>query len=197
MMGTIIRSFAPLPDHSSLTRIRERFGLSVFRRFFERIVQECFAAGLVWGEELFLDSTKVEANVSLESAGSRMLLEGRLEGHQQARLPDALPVVVGGKARVVLDVLVAATEVNESLPMVELLCRNRFRWRLSPRSVTADAAYGTRENVAPIEETAIRAYVALPEQGGRTALFTIEDFVYDTQKDLYNCPSGETLHRLG
>ena len=30
--------FEPLPDHSSLTRIRERYGLEVFRRFFERIV---------------------------------------------------------------------------------------------------------------------------------------------------------------
>ncbi len=30
--------FEALPDHSSLTRIRERFGLSVFRSFFERIV---------------------------------------------------------------------------------------------------------------------------------------------------------------
>ena len=37
--------------------------------------------GLVWGEELFFDSTKVEANASLDSAGSRALLEGRLEGH--------------------------------------------------------------------------------------------------------------------
>jgi transposase len=52
----------PLPDHSSLTRIRERFGLEVFRRFFERIVEECFEAALVWGEELFFDATKVEAN---------------------------------------------------------------------------------------------------------------------------------------
>src|SRR5215208_584023 len=59
--------FEPLPDHSSLTRIRERFGLSVFCRFFERIVEECFAAGLVWGEELFFDATKVEANTSMES----------------------------------------------------------------------------------------------------------------------------------
>jgi transposase len=33
-----------LPNHSSLTRIRKRFGLSVFRRFFERIVDECFEA---------------------------------------------------------------------------------------------------------------------------------------------------------
>ena len=37
----------PLPDHSSLTRIRDRFGLSVFREFFERIVEECVEAGLV------------------------------------------------------------------------------------------------------------------------------------------------------
>jgi len=47
----------PLPDHSTLTRIRERYGLEVFRRFLERIVQMCVGAGLVWGEELFFDST--------------------------------------------------------------------------------------------------------------------------------------------
>jgi transposase len=55
--------FEPLPDHSSLTRIRERYGLLVFRRFFERIVEECMEVGLVWGEELFSDATKVEANL--------------------------------------------------------------------------------------------------------------------------------------
>ena len=49
----------PLPDHSSLTRIRERYGLEVFRRFFDEIVELCVKAGLVWGEELYFDSTKV------------------------------------------------------------------------------------------------------------------------------------------
>ncbi|HEV2744211.1 MAG TPA: transposase [Rubrobacter sp.] len=34
----------PLPDHSSLTRIRERYGLEVFRGFFERIVELCLEA---------------------------------------------------------------------------------------------------------------------------------------------------------
>lgn len=38
-----------LPDHSSLTRFRERYGLEVFWRFFEAIVKQCQAAGLVWG----------------------------------------------------------------------------------------------------------------------------------------------------
>ncbi len=39
-----------LPDHSSLTRIRERYGLDVFRRFFEAIVEQCVAAGLGLGQ---------------------------------------------------------------------------------------------------------------------------------------------------
>src|SRR5215469_4057796 len=29
-----------LPDHSSLTRIRERYGLDIFRRFFDAIVEQ-------------------------------------------------------------------------------------------------------------------------------------------------------------
>ena len=61
----------PLPDHSSLTRIRERYALETFRRFFERIVQECFEAGLVRGEELFFDSTKVRADADIEIASVR------------------------------------------------------------------------------------------------------------------------------
>ncbi len=273
----------PLPDHSSLTRIRERFGLEVFRRFFERIVEECFETGLVWGEELFFDATKVEANASLDSTRSRSLVEGRLEEHlvevfpedtpslrdevvhpgvlagvvgpegderqalaqtnaRQHRWlaeagrqergvvrwgykriadlrmsttdPDASPmhqknksasrlgylthyVVDGGKARVILDVLVTGAEVMENLPMVEMLFRNTFRWRLRPRSVTGDAAYGTRENIAAIEKAGVRAYTALAEQGKRTSLLTIEAFVYDAERDLYTCPQGEILRRQG
>src|SRR6266496_2716900 len=42
----------PLPDHSSMTRIRERYGLEVFRRFFDAIVEQCQQEKLVWGKEL-------------------------------------------------------------------------------------------------------------------------------------------------
>src|SRR5437868_3347169 len=37
----------PLPDHSSLTRLRERYGVEVFRRFFEQIVEQCICQGLI------------------------------------------------------------------------------------------------------------------------------------------------------
>jgi hypothetical protein len=69
----------PLPDHSSLTRIRDRFGLSVFRAFFERIVQLCVEAGLLWGEELYFDATKVDANASLDSIAPRFYVEEHLD----------------------------------------------------------------------------------------------------------------------
>src|SRR5919107_5239715 len=56
-----------LPNHSTLTRIRQRLGIDVFQRFFERIVDLCQAGGLVWGRELYFDATKVAANADLDS----------------------------------------------------------------------------------------------------------------------------------
>ena len=234
----------------------------------------------MWGEELFFDATKVEANASIDSTRSRSLVEGRLEEHlagvfpedappnddersgvivgfvgpegnerqalarqnalrhrwiagagrqergslrwryrRMADLrvsttdPDASPMhqkrsasglgylthyaVDGGKARVILSVPLTGAEVTENLPMLEMLFRSRFRWRLHPRSVTGDATYGTRENIAAIEKAGIRAYTALTDQEKRTSLFTIENFLYDAEKDLYTCPAGETLRRRG
>src|SRR6266699_691186 len=69
----------PLPDHSSLTRIRERYGVEVFRRFFDRIVEQCQAAGLVWGKELYFDGTKVAANAGKESLKPRFYVEAHLD----------------------------------------------------------------------------------------------------------------------
>jgi hypothetical protein len=60
-----------LPDHSSLTRIRDRLGRDLFRRFFERVVERCQEAGLIWGEEVIFDATKVPANAALDSLPPR------------------------------------------------------------------------------------------------------------------------------
>src|SRR5437660_8070102 len=68
----------PLPEHSSLTRIRERYGVDVFRRFFEKIVEQCQQEGLVWGKELYIDATKVQANASRDSVKPRFAVEAHL-----------------------------------------------------------------------------------------------------------------------
>ena len=64
-----------LPDHSSLTRIRQRLGIEVFERFFERVVDLCQQVGLVWGREFYFDATKVEANAGIPSLVPRFYYE--------------------------------------------------------------------------------------------------------------------------
>jgi transposase len=64
-----------VPDHSSLSKIRERYGLAVFQQFFEHIVELCIEAGLVWGEELYFDSTKVKANANIKGMIERAEFE--------------------------------------------------------------------------------------------------------------------------
>ena len=56
-----------LPDHSSLTRIRQRWGAERFCRIFEKTVHSCIHAGLVSGETVHVDATLIRADVSWES----------------------------------------------------------------------------------------------------------------------------------
>jgi transposase len=60
-----------LPDHSSLTRIRQRWGAERFRRIFERTVRACVAAKIAKGEIVHVDASLIRADVSWESLAVR------------------------------------------------------------------------------------------------------------------------------
>jgi transposase len=60
-----------LPDHSSLTRIRQRWGAERFRRIFERTVRACVAAGIAKGEIVHVDASLIRADVAWESLAVR------------------------------------------------------------------------------------------------------------------------------
>jgi transposase len=77
-----------LPDHSSLSKIRDRYGVIIFRRFFDSIVEQCQEAGLVWGKELYFDSTQVEANADRDKMLPRFYVDAVNE-HLAALFPDA------------------------------------------------------------------------------------------------------------
>jgi transposase len=78
-----------LPDHSSLTRIRQRLGIDLFQRFrqrlgidlfqrfFEQVVDLCQEAGLVWGRELYFDATRVRADADTDSLVPRFYAEAK------------------------------------------------------------------------------------------------------------------------
>jgi len=60
-----------LPDHSTLSRIRARWGSDTFQAIFRKTVQMCMDAGLVSGETVHVDSTLIRADVSWESLVTR------------------------------------------------------------------------------------------------------------------------------
>ena len=60
-----------LPDHSSLTRIRQRWGEARFKEILRRTVQACVEAKVAKGEVVHMDASLIRADVSWESLAER------------------------------------------------------------------------------------------------------------------------------
>src|SRR5207245_988061 len=56
-----------VPNHSVLSKARNRWGQEVFVALFSRVVAQCVRAGLVEGTKIHADSSLVDANASLNS----------------------------------------------------------------------------------------------------------------------------------
>ena len=79
-----------LPDHSSLTRIRQRWGADLFRQVFTRTVQSCVAAEIAKGEVVHIDATLIRADVAWESLGMQHADALLAQGGDDAPDPEAV-----------------------------------------------------------------------------------------------------------
>jgi transposase len=129
-----------LPHHSSLTRIRARYGRPIFQRFFERIVELCRDAGLVWGKELIFDATRVQANAALSGLIPRLHVVGEsapsgVDEHMDALFGEesAGPDASGGTAGVFEAPTPLPTGLADS-EQAELAAVNDSAWRLLDRA---------------------------------------------------------------
>lgn len=282
----------PLPDHSSLTRIRDRYGVEIFRQFFDRVVGWCQREGLVWGKELYADATLVEADADRDKMLPRFAVERHLyglfatsptsspevnapveEADKTTSQPPTLPnvqlqpvalgaelspeqaarlqaqnearydwyahigepdrsiqrhgyqrmsdlwvsltdrdavlmrqhnggvhlryrdhyLVDGGKARIIVGVLVTAADVRENMPFLDMLWRTCFRWKLRPYSATGDTTYGTVEIIRALEDNGVRAYLPVTDWEKKSPLFGRSQFTYDAEANQYTCPNGAIL----
>jgi transposase len=74
-----------LPHHSSLTRIRQRWGAERFLKIFQRTVRACIDAGLVDGETVHVDATLIRANVSWASLSTEHAEKVLKENQERAK----------------------------------------------------------------------------------------------------------------
>ena len=80
-----------IPNHSVLSKARARWGVTAFKRFFERIVWQCVEAGLVDGSKLFVDASLIDADASNNSVVDTHRLKRYLNKsykHLEKRLDD-------------------------------------------------------------------------------------------------------------
>ncbi len=77
-----------LPDHSSLTRIRQRWGPERFKAILTRSVQACVAAGIAKGEVVHIDASLIRADVTWDA-----IADAHADAVTTAHpvLPDAVP----------------------------------------------------------------------------------------------------------
>ena len=64
-----------IPNHSVLSKARNRWGVDAFQTFFENLVWQCVEAGLVDGSKLFMDSSMVQADASNNSVVNKESLK--------------------------------------------------------------------------------------------------------------------------
>jgi hypothetical protein len=120
-----------IPNHSVLSKAGARWGVAVFKCFFDRIVWQCVQAGLVDGRKLFMDSSMLQADASNNSVvnqeslkrylnKSYQILESRLE--QQAQFSSSDGTLKSGTAN--------QKYISTTDPDASVTCRSKGKSKL-------------------------------------------------------------------
>lgn len=187
-----------LPDHSSLTCIRQRSRAERFRRLFTRTVEACVAAGIAKGEVVHIESSLVRADVSWKAIGRKH--------------PDAVEAVNGPAEPV------CRTDPDASLATNNCPRRAEPAYE-QPRAVDADAgevldvavttgAHHDSKAVAGQLDASpattgvpigIEAVIpATAEQSPKRGNVPVRRFKLDAKHRVVRCPAGKVLrpHRV-
>lgn len=211
-----------LPDHSSLTRIRQRWGADRFRRIFTRTVQACVAAGIAKGEVVHIDSTLVRADVSWEAIARRHA--DAVEAANGPAGPEAGPVcrtdpdaslatsnrarrvepafkqhtAVDAEAGVVLDVAVTTGAQHDTKAVEAQLDAVHATTGVPIGIATMDASYAITRVFAALEERGIEAVIpAKAERPPKKGTIPVRRFKLDAKHRLVRCPAGKILRPHG
>jgi transposase len=207
-----------LPDHSSLTRIRSRWGAERFRRIFTRTVEACVAAGIAKGDVVHIDSTLVRADVSWEAiarkhADAVEAMNGPAEpfcrtdpdaslatNNRARRVEPAYKqhTAVDAAAGVVLDVAVTTGAQHDTKAVEGQLDAVRATTGVAIGTATMDASYAITRVFAALEARGIEAVIpAKAERPPKKGTIPVRRFKLDAKHRIVRCPAGKVLRPHG
>ncbi len=212
-----------LPDHSSLTRIRQRWGEDMFRWVFVRAVRQCQAAGLVSAETVHIDASLIRANVSMDALVARHMdaleevndaerdvrTSGRFKklcrtdpeatmatsSRASLRPADKQHTAVDDLAGVVVDVEIVTGEEHDTGRFEARLDAIEDALGVAPGRITADTIYGVGRIYAVLEYRRIEAVIPPLRSPRRKGAqgFPTERFRFDPRQDVVRCPASRRL----
>ena len=210
------------PDHSILSKARNRWGTEVFESFFMNILEQCINAGLVDGETIYIDSSTIDGNVDIGKVRPQLRklseqLTDKLDDEPQEKLakrvsPADTDARIGckyGKStlgykdhRVVDDKhgIITATNttpanIRDDKVLKEAVVNHQFKTKSKAKTVVTDRIYGTGANYKYLHDEGINCCIPHPCPGTRYHnKLPRRMFIYDNKQDCYICPAGQKLH---
>ena len=208
-----------VPDHSSLTRIRDRLGEKVFKEIFEHIVRICIEKGIVKGDKIMTDGSYVKADAALSSMVPKVdnlnikdnapakYIKGKKfsnETHVSKTDPDCtlagkvgepkklrykVHETIDRDSRIILDPHVTAGSEVDGKHLLPRIDHVEETFGLKVEEATGDRGYGYGVNLQELENRGIKSFI--PNFHADVGGH-LEDqgFKYNKEKDTVTCPEG-------
>jgi IS5 family transposase len=213
------------PNHSVISKARKRWGVDVFTRFFQNILQQCIDVNLVDGKIVHIDSSTIKANASkdkiipklkLISEGLYNQLDETAEDEKPQKIsktdPDAsfvkkkgAPSILGYKDHRAVDdkhgiitaTVTTAANIRDDKVFKDTLKASISNTKIKPSTVVADTGYCYENNFEYLHGNNIQSCISQRGFGNITCQeFSRDHFIYDVDSDSFICPAGHKLLRL-
>src|SRR5215472_6199577 len=206
-----------VPDHSTFSKNRHGpFSESdLLRKLFETVVARCIKERIVGGEAFGVDASMIMADAyrrrgvakveDLDPTSSRAVaeclsvLDDAAFGAATPKAPTSIsPTDPAARYTAASDTpAFYAYSDNYLVDLKNAAIMDVEATTAVRQAEVGDAGYGSAEMVGwLVDEREIEPHVKLMDKSERTdGTFSRSDFVYDAERDLYECPGGRELRR--
>ena len=213
------------PNHSVISKARRRWGIDVFARFFQNILQQCINANLVEGEIIHIDSSTLKANASKDKIipNLRLMSEdlyNQLDSNTEDAKPQKIsktdpdagfgkkkgsPSVLGYKDHRAVDdkhgiitaTVTTSANIRDDKVFKDTLEESISNTKIKPLTAVADTGYSYENNFKYLHDNDIQSCISQRGFGNITCQdFSRDHFLYNVDNDCFICPAGHQLARL-
>ncbi len=178
------------PNHSVISKARQRWGIDVFAKFFQNILLQCIDANLLGGEVVHIDSSTIKANASkdkiipkLKSLSENLYNELDITTEDKSETPQKIsktdpdagfgkkkgsPSVLGYKDHRAVDdkhgiitaTVTTAANIRDDKVFTKVLVKSIANTQLKPSTAVADRGYSYENNFEYLHDNDIQSCIS-------------------------------------